>query len=245
MAQPRFFVEALSAGVLQLAEEEARHALRSRRLSVDDPVSLFDGLGHEAAGRISTANRGEVAIRVETVAVRPRPVPGIVLAVALPKGPRQDVLVEKCAELGVAGIQPLVTQRSVAGASDHKIEKWRRTAIEACKQSGQAWLPEIMPLKKLSEALAELPRFDRAWLALAETECGPACAPLARALDLADARTVVAFVGPEGGWEPGEIEQMVAAGCRPVSLGPNTLRIETAAIVLAAAIHSLMRSVSD
>lgn len=278
----RFFVETLSSGVIRLGAAEARHALAARRLSVADTVVLFDGRGGEGTGRITSASKDAVQVEVSSVLHRQRPRPQLTLAVATPKGPRQDVLVEKCAELGVAGIWPIVTERGVATVTAHRLGKWRRTTIEAAKQSGQAWLPELRPPASLGDLLAEPGRFDHAVVAtvvpmdgldlergqmeiaegrgslsgeessasqpflrrvssrLASGQHMPYLLHLSYLMDAwREADTILAFVGPEGGWTDHELIALLDAGVKPVRLGPNTLRIETAAIALAAAVHAL------
>lgn len=222
---------------VQLSEQESRHARLSRRLSVGDEIVLFDGRGRWAAGTIAVATKSSVQVAVNEVVDVPRPVPALTLAVAMPKGPRQDVLIEKCAELGAAAIQPLVTARSVAGVSDHKRDKWRRATIEAAKQSGQCWLPNLLPSLGLDECLQQVPSFDLVLASVIAPDEKPA-----GILDIIDrfgrARNILALVGPEGGWSPDETRTIIEAGALPVSLGSNVLRIETAAICLAALAHA-------
>lgn len=238
MSVPRFFVDSLSAGCVLLPEREARHALMSRRLKAGQEVTLFDGAGTDAPGRIVSADRNGVRIEVAAVAPRARPRPELTLATALPKGARQDVLIEKCTELGVAAIQPLLTERSVASATTHRLQKWRQTAIEAAKQSNQCWLPELRAPRPLAAVLADLSLFD---LMLLAASCETPDTTLTREIDLQAANRIIGFVGPEGGWAKQEFEAILGAGARPVTLGPNVLRIETAAIALCAAVHGEMR----
>lgn len=221
-----------------LGESESRHARLSRRLSVGDSLILFDGQGHEAAATIAVLGKTTVEVAIAAVNHRPRPHPALTLAVAMPKGPRQDVLIEKCTELGVAALQPLITERSVSGASDHKRDKWRRATVEAAKQSGQAWLPELFAPVSLDTYLQLALNYDLVIAAMAPRESPPEAI---RGLSdrLAACSSVLALVGPEGGWSPQEAEALVSRGAAPVSLGPNVLRIETAAIALSAAIHAL------
>jgi 16S rRNA (uracil1498-N3)-methyltransferase len=264
---PRFYVEPLAGPVVNLTEAEARHARQSRRLSAGDPVALFDGRGCQATGRIVTCTPRKVSIAVESVVQIPRPGPQLALAFTPPKGPRQDTLIEKCTELGVAVLQPIETARSVAGASGHRLDKWQRTAIEAAKQTGLAWLPEIRQRLPFEKLLAQLPTYDVALIAVspgdekgvrsllgtepsalyqqkAPEPSGPGpCSPtpiLNLLPQLRDAQRILALIGPEGGWADDEVAGAIAAGARPISLGPNVLRIETAAIALAAAIHPLL-----
>jgi 16S rRNA (uracil1498-N3)-methyltransferase len=227
----------VSAGTVALSEQESRHAKLSRRLTVGDELVLFDGQGRQAAATIAVVSRSVVEARVGEVVEHPRPAPALTLAVAMPKGPRQDVLIEKCTELGVAAIQPLLTERSVAGASDHKRDKWRRATVEAAKQSGQCWLPDLLAPMPLPKYLQQLSRFDLVLAAMLPRQGTPTV--IAGLLDrIKAARTIVAFVGPEGGWSPQEADALIAAGALAASLGPNVLRIETAAIALAAVAHS-------
>jgi len=236
MADPRFHVPVLSPGVLRLPGPEGSHAGRSRRLSVGDYVVLFDGRGHEAAGRIVSAARSGVEVEIGSAVFRARPTPALTLAAALPKGPRQDLLVEKCTELGVAAIWPLLTERTIARGSGHKRDKWRRTTTEAAKQSGQCWLPELAEPRRLSEVVGDLGHFE---CGLAASGAGVGRSITDLAAELSKARSILAFVGPEGGWTDSEMGSLLAAGAQPVSLGPNILRIETAAVALVAVIHAL------
>lgn len=259
MTVPRFHLAPLSAGVVALKEAEAHHARASRRLSVGDPVVLFDGQGHEAPGQVSAVSRTAVEVAVSEVTSRPRPKPGLALAVALPKGPRQDALIEKCTELGTSEIQPLVTQRSVAATSASRMDKWRRATIEAAKQSGQAWLPVLHPPRTIGEVLGDRDQHDLMLVAAAPpvfgagdepaditaTSSPPGAVAIADLLaELAGADRILAFVGPEGGWTDAELTELMTDDARLISLGPNVLRIETAAIALAAFVHALVTSKS-
>ncbi len=227
-----------AAGVLlDLSEQESRHAVGARRLSVGDELTLYDGRGHQAQAAIAAVMRRSVQVRVGEVEFRPRPLPTLTLAVAMPKGPRQDVLIEKCTELGVAALQPLSSERSVAGATEHKLEKWRRATIEAAKQSGQCWLPELRPLKPLDKTLADRAE-DSLTVAAMLPRNGPAVTLPQVLAQIQAARSVTAFVGPEGGWSEAESDMLLTAGALALSLGPNVLRIETAAIALAAIVHA-------
>ena len=228
MGHARFHVDRVVAGTVRLSEDESRHAQGSRRLAVGDELAVFDGAGREAWGRIVRCGRDGVEVELEGVQFRERPTPALTLAVAIPKGPRQDTMIEKCTELGVAALVPLDTERSVSSTSEHRLGKWRRTAIEAAKQSGQSWIPELRPPASLDEVLASVAEFDAVLVADASGGPWPETGVF---------RRVLAFVGPEGGWSEAERRRLLAAGARPVSLGPNILRIETAAMALAALVH--------
>jgi len=249
MNVPRFYLEHLTPGSVSLPADQARHAQGSRRLSVGDAVILFDGQGNKATGTISACSRRNVEVTLDEIVHLSRPAPALTLAVAPPKGPRQDMLIEKCTELGVAGIIPLQCERTVASASSHRLEKWHRTTIEAAKQSRQSWLPTLHELCSLEEVLTETAKFDQVLIAtceditLAYTTNTQTVSPLPitdMLETLGNAQSILALIGPEGGFTTEEIAQPVSAGAQPVLLGPNTLRIETAAIALAATIHMLL-----
>ena len=236
----RCHAESLSGPRLTLSPDEARHAAGSRRLGRGDELIVFDGRGSEARATIIEFDRKGLVVELVGMCQQQqsRLEPQLRLFVGLPKGPRQDVLIEKCAELGVAAVHPLLSRRSVSSASDHKLDRWRRTAIEAAKQSGQLWLPEFHPPAQLPAALAAAKGCDLLIAAvLADDSAVERFDALPEAL--ADARRVAAFVGPEGGWSEDEVDQLLTAGAKLVSLGPATLRIETAAIVLAGIAHWL------
>lgn len=237
MADPRFYAPDLAGPVIRLDDREARHARQSRRLTAGVPVTLFDGAGGQAAGQIEVAGKSQVTVRIGQVSRCPRSQPQLTVAVAVPKGARQDVLIEKCTELGVAAIQPIVTARSVCSASEHRLDKWRQTTIEAAKQSGQCWLPSLAPLRPLGQVLTETSGFDLLLAAVPGGRSAKEWLP-----DLENAHRLLAVVGPEGGWTEAESEALIAAGCRSVSLGSSILRIETAAVAIAAMVHALAYS---
>lgn len=210
-----------------LADDEARHLVRVLRARVGDDVRVFDGKGREWLARVAVIDRDRVTL--DLVADMPAPpsrARPVTLAVALPKGERQKWLVEKLTELGVARLVPLVTDRGVAEATPAALERLRRGVVEACKQCGRNTLMEIEPPLTLTGLAG---RFPHARRLIAHPAGGP--------LDVghgAEAMEIVAAVGPEGGFTEAEIAEAERSGFGRVSLGPLILRIETAAIALAA-----------
>jgi 16S rRNA (uracil1498-N3)-methyltransferase len=216
----------LQLRVCALSRAETRHARASRRLRAGDAAAVFNGRGLVGRGRITAVN-GEVAeVLVERLAEQARPVPHLALAVAVPKGPRQDLLIEKCTELGVAAVWPLTCSRSVVRPGATHAVKWRRTAVEACKQSHRAWLPEIHEPCCFTDILAQAGVFTHLWIA------EPGGVPLPQ--DISREARILALVGPEGDFTAGEMAQAAAAGFQRVSLGQALLRVETAALAIAA-----------
>ena len=212
-----------------LVGDEARHLVRVLRAKVGDEVVVFAGQGGEWPARIVRLSRDEAELATGPERRdRADHGPVLTLAVALPKGERQKWLVEKLTELGVARLVPLETERGVAEATPAARERLRRGAIEACKQCGRNTLMEIGEPRSVAEALAERTHGTAAIIA------HPGGGPLDPAIAAGDTRHVLAFVGPEGGFTVAELESAEQAGAVPTSLGPHILRIETAAIALAA-----------
>lgn len=234
MSVPRFYHPTLQAGELELIAAEAQHAGGARRLRTGDAVALFDGLGREADAELVVMSPRRVVVRVDAVRSVTRNVTcDLTLAVSLPKQARQDTLIEKCTELGVAAIRPIRVERTVAEASAGRLERWRRVAIAAAKQSQQAWLPEIYEPVAMEELLASAGAFDLSLLA----DFSPDALSLPVLLDRHSAASkVLAFIGPEGGFTDSERTAALAHGVRPVRLTPTVLRVETAAIALAAVV---------
>jgi 16S rRNA (uracil1498-N3)-methyltransferase len=215
----------------ELSGDEARHLVAVMRAAVGDEVILFDGSGAEFAACIIALGKRTVELAVtdrrEVSRELARPV---TLAVALPKGDRQKWLVEKATELGVARLVPLVAERGVAQPVESARERLGRTVIEASKQCGRNRLMEIGApqaaadfFRRASSAAAQCLLAERGGEAL-ENFAG--C--------VANAAELICAVGPEGGFSDAERVAALASGWRPVSLGLGTLRVETAAIALAA-----------
>ena len=210
-----------------LVGDEARHLARVMRCTVGDEVVVFDGSGTAWRARVASIGRDEVMLDMgeAVTASRLTRVP-LTLAVALPKGERQKWLVEKLTELGVERLVPLATVRGVAEATPAAVERLSRGVVEACKQCGRDGLMQIGGPKSVAEVVggtgggAVLLVADRDGAPLEEVATG--------------ASQVVALVGPEGGFTEEELATIEAAGGRRVSLGPHVLRVETAAIALAA-----------
>ena len=210
-----------------LVGDEARHLARVMRCTVGDEVVVFDGSGTSWRARVASIGRDDVMLDMgeAVTASRLTRVP-LTLAVALPKGERQKRLVEKLTELGVERLVPLATTRGVAEATPAAVERLSRGVIEACKQCGRDGLMQIGGPKGVAEVVGDAG--SGAVLLVADRDGAP-LQEIATAGNL-----VVALVGPEGGFTAEELATVEAAGGRRVSLGPHVLRVETAAIALAA-----------
>jgi len=224
----RFFVSPpVSGDRAQLTGDEARHLAAVMRARVGDQIVLFDGSGAEFLAEV-TALRKQVAdlTIVERRAISRELARELTLAVALPKGERQKWLVEKATELGVTRLIPLITERGIAEPVPSALDRLRRSVIEACKQCGRNRLMEIALPVLVGELFAT---------ALAGTcvLADPNGQPLS-AIQLESGVAVTAAVGPEGGFTDEELSAARHHGWQFVSLGRSILRVETAAIAMAA-----------
>lgn len=204
---------------------EARHLARVLRARVGDHVTLFDGAGTRWPARVAALGRDRVDLFVEAAQVEAEAAATLTLAVALPKGDRQQWMVEKLTELGVARLVPLLTSHGVALPTAAARERLERAVIEACKQCGRDRAMVIGSPTTVADAA-------RATAGTRLLVADPTGGPLA-AVDPVPAATTV-LVGPEGGFTAEETAAALAAGAERVSLGRHVLRVETAAIAAAA-----------
>ena len=221
-----------------LSADETRHLRDVLRLRVGDEAYVFDGEGKEFRGSVSDTDRSSSVIRIIEEAQPPSPESplGLTLAVALLKGEKFDVVVQKATELGAGCVVPLITSRAdvrIHNPEDaqKKQARWQRIALEATKQCGRAKLIRIDAPISFAEFVARPQVSDGLCLMFSERDGSP----LADAVDsIEQPLSVKAIVGSEGGWTDEEIHQASTAQWKIVTLGGRTLRAETAAIAVAA-----------
>lgn len=223
----RFFVEQpITGSTAELVDAEAQHLVKVMRAAVGDEVVLFDGSGAEFTAKVTRLSKSVVLLEIlDRREISREPRVELTLAVALPKGERQKWLVEKLTELGAARLVPLITERGVAQPVDAAIARLSRAVIEASKQCERNRLMEIAPPR---EAIEYFVADVRGTKLIAEPG-GEQLGSLAQ-----DVTQLVVAIGPEGGFTPTELKAAMENGWRPVSLGRSILRIETAAIAVAA-----------
>jgi 16S rRNA (uracil1498-N3)-methyltransferase len=231
MARRRFFVDAIRGGAAELRGEEARHLTRVLRAEPGQRYEITDSQRAWLA-EITEARGDRVVFRVIEPAPSPEVPVRVTLACALIKFERLEWMIEKVTELGVERIVPFEAARSekgLAAAARKRAERWRRIAKESSQQSRRLRSPEILPAAAFEAALAE-PGDYRYLL----DEAG--AAPLARMLPAgrSSSASAAVLIGPEGGWTEKERGLALTAGWAPVSLGPQILRAETAAMAAAA-----------
>ncbi len=233
----RFYLPTHDArATLTLLDREAHHAAQVLRVRVGERVSVLDGAGHEFICDVRNVSKKSVLLEVVQKRFIP-PLPyRITLLQAIPKGKLMESIIQKATELGVARIVPLLSERVTTHldreSSTDKLDKWRLTTIEAIKQCGQVWLPQVDEPITPREFLARGEKFDLPLVAsLQEDSQHPRKYFSAFATEKRHKpESVCIWIGPEGDFSPAEMEQIKSAGTLPISLGQLVLRCETAAI---------------
>lgn len=219
----RFFVEGvLNPGLTTISGPEAHHIGQVRRLTVGDQITLFNGDGREYVGTIHDLAKKMVTVEVQRIESPIREVSRTAhIAAALPKGDRGDFLIEKLTELGITDFTPLRTERSIVKFDDDKIQKIRRAVIEASKQCGRNRLMRVHDGASWEE-----------WCRSITGSRFVAHVGHGEPFDLSTGDVTIA-IGPEGGFSDDEVAVAASCGWQILSLGPRTLRVETAAIAAA------------
>jgi 16S rRNA (uracil1498-N3)-methyltransferase len=229
----RFFVPPPIGPTVDLSAEQARQLATVIRARPGDHVVVLDGEGQEYEVELTTVRKDVATGRViDQRPGRGEPRTRVVLYQSLLKGDKLDWVVQKAVEVGVSEIVPVLTTRCVADdLSPSRRARLQRIAQEAAEQSGRARVPAIGELQTLGQAIAGL-RIPGAipW----EGERHHLLGSVLASIRQAGGREIAVFVGPEGGYEPAEVDRARSAGVQPVSLGERILRAETAAIVAVA-----------
>jgi 16S rRNA (uracil1498-N3)-methyltransferase len=235
----RYFVDKpISSDRATLSGPEAHHLIHVMRATPGTQVTLFDGGGEEFSASVEQIGRAEVSLAILSRESVNRELPlSLILGVALPKGDRQKWLVEKAVELGVTRIVPLRTRRGVAQPVEQALVRLRRAVIEASKQCGRNRLLKIDEPQAWPDFVADAAGTPCRLLAHPGGNC-PVFRLRENGIVPSDVSSVCAAVGPEGGFSEEEATLAVDAGWQTVDLGPRILRVETAALMLAAVIGS-------
>ena len=238
----RFYIspENWNPDTLALTGSEAHHARDVLRMKRGEKLVLFNGGGREITAEIINACSSEIRLRklheAETPPLRCR----IVLGQAIPKGKNMELIVQKAVEIGAAEIAPIISDRTVVQvdfeSAAQKQTKWRQIAIEAAKQCGQNWLPRVRAPRKLPEFFDAVEkdnaRFDLRLIGSLQPDAQHLKKILADYSSQHEHRpqSVLMLIGSEGDFTPAELALARRHGCRPITLGPIILRVETAAI---------------
>lgn len=221
---------------IRLSPEESHHLVNVNRASRGDTVVAFDGRGTEWICELASDAKSGAVLRVRFSQKIKGLAYEITLGQALPKGPSMDAIVRKATEIGTRRIIPLESERTQVhldgDRQDKKIEKWQTAALEAAKQCGNAWVPEIAPIENASAFMEKAKGYDLKLIASLQ----PGTKSLKTVLSAyrnATGRSplkVLWLIGPEGDFTPAEMSLSQSTGFEPITLGPLVLRCETAAV---------------
>lgn len=237
-AMHRFYIspENWNPDAPALTGSEAHHARDVLRMKPAEKLVLFNGRGREITAEIVDLSGAGIQLRklheAETPALRSR----IILGQAIPKGKNMDLIVQKAVEIGAAEIAPIISDRTVVQvdleSAAQKHAKWQQIAIEAAKQCGQNWLPQVHAPRRLGDFFLASMAFDLRLIGSLQPDAQHLKEILA---DYSNEHqhlpgSVLMLIGPEGDFTPAELALARHHGCRPITLGPIILRVETAAI---------------
>ncbi len=247
----RFFVqpEQIAGDTAVIQGEELVHLAAVLRLVPGDQVVVCDGIGMEYHGVVEEVRPEAASVRIHNrVAGAGEPQVKITLVQGLPKGDKMDFVVQKGTEVGIAEFIPVITERTVVQLTDAKarrrVERWQRIAKEAAKQCRRAVIPKVREPLLWRECIDQY-REDGGgriglipWEEIAGTGTGlkDVLISIQGRVDAGEVDNIWLFIGPEGGFSEGEVQQAAAAGAYTVSLGPRILRTETAGAVTAAVV---------
>jgi 16S rRNA (uracil1498-N3)-methyltransferase len=237
---PRFYAPDLNPEQphVMLRRDEAHHLTRVMRLRAGDEVAVFDGRGTECKAHVASADRDGVRlVLAERVEPLREPRVALTLVQSVLKGEAMDDVVRDCTMVGVRCIRPVISARTTVKATtlSKTVERWRRVALSAAKQSGRARLPEIVEPAEFAASLQS--GHDRsAFILLEPSATVPDMVTIRRLVGEPTPIAATLIIGPEGGWIADERDAALAAGCRPLSLGPLTLRADAVPLAACAAV---------
>jgi 16S rRNA (uracil1498-N3)-methyltransferase len=240
---PRFLAADLDpiAGSASLSADETHHLTHVLRLRFGDEISVFDGSGHEYRARIERVSREGAHLRLlDEIAAAPEPAVRLTLAQAILKGDKMDEVVRDATMMGVATIEPLVTEHTTvrlkALSDGRATDRWRRIAIASAKQCRRAVLPVIGEGTDFPEWVLQDNAASRLILIEPSAESrGQAISTIATARP----PSATLLIGPEGGWSAAEIDHAVTAGWTPITLGRRTLRADAVPLVAIGIVQQL------
>lgn len=233
----KLFVDFLPQKTVILNEEQSRHIARSLRMRVGDMITLSAGNGTDYGCIIEEITAKEVTLSVcYEQANNSEPSVKVHLYQGVPKGDKFEDIIQKCTELGISEITPVLTKRSISRPDEKsarkKQERYQKIALEAAQQSGRGVVPQINKMTDLKKASEQ----DESQLKILFYEGGGE--PLKEIIS-SDFESVSVYIGPEGGFEENEVDIIKAAGGTVATLGKRILRTQTAPVAALTAIMLL------
>ncbi len=236
----RYFVEPrqFTEQDVIITGDDVHHITNVMRGDIGDEILVSDGQGRVARARLTERTAKQVRAEIVEWLDERRELPvRVTIGQGLPKGDKLEWIIQKGTELGAHAFFPFQSERTIvkldAKKEDRKRERWSRIAKEAAEQAHRSVLPEVLPVRRFDEAIAECKRYDACVIAYEQEDQ----TTLRDVLDrLRPGDSLLVLIGPEGGFSPQEVRSAAAAGAIPVSLGPRILRTETASQYVLAAV---------
>lgn len=223
--------ESFNSDIITLNDKiEFHHAVNVLKLHKNEIISIFNGLGIEATGKILEIANDHIRIKITNKTTKRKPLPKITLACAIPKKTKFDYIVEKATELGVDTIIPLITKRTEINLTEErltkKLDRYKTISINASKQSKRSFIPEILNMMDFNEALKYLK--EKSTILIPSLQ-GNRITILDAFRNIADVNSISFLIGPEGDFTDNEYKNAFDQGCIGVTLGNTILKVETAA----------------
>jgi len=231
---PRFFIspDQIADGTITLSGGDVRHISTVMRMKPGEALLLCDGAGTEYHVQILQVGSSEIVTEIKERSLREIHGPRITLGQGLPKSDKMDWIVQKATELGVSNILPLVTERTIVKIRDEekRTMRWQKICHEAAMQSNRPDIPHMENIQFFKDYIRTLNPEPRTLLLIPWEE---GTRPIKDVLQAEQgARNIIVLIGPEGGFSAAEAALAQTKGFQAVSLGPNILRTETAAIAV-------------
>ena len=234
---PRFFVtrSQVQGDEIVIQGNDVNHIKNVLRMRPGDELSLSDGEGMDYFCKIASIDRDEVRVNIENSWNSYVELPiKLYLFQGLPKGDKMELIIQKAVELGVYEIIPVRTKRVIVKLDDKKeskkIARWQQIAEGGAKQSGRGLIPEVKPVMGFAEALKYASSLDATLIPYEKAEGIQKTREIIH--DLKGKKSIAVFIGPEGGFDEKEVEDAIASGAFPVTLGRRILRTETAGLTM-------------
>lgn len=231
---PRFLLPPEQWDGAELTGDEAKHLAQVLRIKPGADITVFDGQGRRANAKVQDVSRERVSLELGQPSISQPLLPSVTLAQAIPKGKNMELIVQKAVELGVSKIQPLVTHHTIVQPGEGKADKWRRIALEACKQCGQDILPEVASPMPFDEWI-KAEKFSELSIIASLAEGARPMREVIR--DHPQLNSCSILIGPEGDFSSEETDAAHEAEFKPVSLGDIVLRVETASLYCLSALR--------
>lgn len=235
----KFFVQkgSINNDIAVIENQDAKHIVKILRLKPSDKININDCCGNEYTAEIIETMKDKVVAKIIEKIEKSNESPvNIYLFQGLPKASKMDIIVQKCVEIGVYSIIPVITKRVIANGESKefkKVDRWKKIAIEACKQSKRSYIPSVEAPINFEDLINRLDDMDIIFIPY-ENEKENSIKNIINKINKDNIKNIAIIIGPEGGFEESEVEKIKELHAYSVTLGPRILRTETAGFVMAA-----------